>query len=103
MRKPEKKPKSKQEFKRMLINTHIPYELIALSTLRYYGALQEAGQLDVVEQMMNIEQISEQEAIDKCVSIYQAVCDKQSKFSKLYVDLCSPDNLKNLFDHNQKN
>ena len=96
-------PKNKSDFKRQLINEQISYELIALSTMRYYAALQAAGQLDIVEQMMNIERITEQEAIDKCLAIFKAVSDKQAKFSQLYVDLTSPDNLSTLFDEFQKN
>ena len=93
-----KAPKNKSEFNRQLINEQIPYELIALSTLRYYAALQAAGQLDIIEQMMNIERITEQEAIDKCMSIFKAVSEKQAKFSQLYIDLTSPDNLSGMFD-----
>ncbi|MGH1338009.1 MAG: hypothetical protein ACRBFS_17945 [Aureispira sp.] len=103
MKKNSDQPKNKSEFNRELINEHIPYELIALATLRYYAALQESGQLDIVEHMMNIERITEQEAIDKCMSIFKAVSEKQSKFSQLYIDLTSPDNLSELFDEFQKN
>ena len=99
----KKKPKSKAEFKRMLINEHVPHELIALSTLRYYAALQEAGQLDVVENMMRIEQIEEEQAIEKCMKIYKAAVGKQAMFSQLYLDLISPDNLSKLFDEFQQN
>ena len=96
-------PKNKNEFKRKLINDHIPYELIALSTLRYYAALQEAGQLDIVEHVMRIERITEQEAVDKCMNIFKAVSEKQSKFSASYVELLRQDDMSGLFDRIKQN
>jgi hypothetical protein len=101
--KKDHQPSEKSAFQRKLINEHIPYELIALSTLRYYSALQEAGQLDIVELMMQIEQISEQEAVDKCMNIFKAVSEKQSKFSASYVDLLRQDDMSGLFDRIKQN
>ena len=98
-----KMKKLKQEFKRNLINEQIPYELIALSTLRYYAALQAAGQLDIVEHVMRIERITEQEAIDKCLAIFKAVSDEKSKHSERYLDLLKTEDMSGLFDRIKEN
>ena len=103
MKEPKEFYENKNEFQRKLINDHIPYELIALSTLRYYAALQEAGQLDIVEHVMRIERISEQEAVDKCMNIFKAVSEKQFKFSASYVELLRQDDMSGLFDRIKQN
>jgi hypothetical protein len=103
MMKDRNNPKNKSDFKRQLINEQISYELIALSTMRYYAALQAAGQLDIVEQMMNIERITEQEAIDKCLAIFKAVSAEKSKHVEYYLDLLKTEDLSGLFDRIKEN
>ena len=84
-------PKDKSEFKRQLINEHVPYELVAFATMRYYANLQALGLFDIVGNMMDIEGISEQQAIDKCMEILHNVSVTQAKFSKLYTYLTTED------------
>lgn len=87
MKDKNQQKKDKNAFKRKLINEYIPYELIALATLRYYASLQEVGQLDIVEHVMRIEKINEAKAIDRCMSIFKTVSTKQSKLSQSYLVL----------------
>ena len=51
----EQDPKTKQTFQRELINEHLPYELLAFCTVRYYGELQAAGELDIIDLIMFVE------------------------------------------------
>jgi hypothetical protein len=91
--------KSKRELARELINDHVPYELVMLSTLRYYGNLQLIGKLDIVELVMQIEDITEAEAIEKCIDIYKtATIDRGQWLAGLVALTKQEEELNNFFD-----
>ena len=97
-----KEPKNKSEFKRQLVNEHVPYELLVFATLRHYAALQQAGKLDIVEHVMRIEELEEQEAIDKCMEILKRVRDQESSAISNCAGLMRQD-MSGLFDWIQNN
>jgi hypothetical protein len=87
------------KFNRQLINDHVPYELVMLSTLRYYANLQLIGKLDIVELMMQIEDITEAEAIEKCVDIYKTTTiDRGQWLAGLVALTKQEEELNNFFD-----
>lgn len=95
-------PNNKQQFQRELINEHLPYELLAFCTVRYYGELQAAGALDIIDLLMFIEGLSEQEALDKCLQILKQTSERRSKIVQYSADLMRQD-MSGLFDHFKNN
>ena len=97
-----KESKHKSEYKRKLVNEHVPYELYVFATLRYYAQLQAIGKFDLVEHVMRIEELHEQEAIDKCMEILKLVRDRESSAIANCSDLMRQD-MSGLFDWIQNN
>ncbi|MGH1339693.1 MAG: hypothetical protein ACRBFS_26480 [Aureispira sp.] len=97
-----KNRKNKSDYKRKLVNEHVPYELYVFATLRYYAELQAMGKLDLVEHVMRIEELQEQEAIDKCMEVLKRVRDKESSAISNCTDLLRQD-MSGLFDWIQNN
>lgn len=90
--------------KRELINEHLPYELYAFATIRYYAQLQDLGALDVVDLMMHIEGVTEEEALARCLSLLQEMSERRFKFVERNLDLIRRDpDLDFLTDHFKKN
>ena len=75
-----KKDYNKQKLRRQLINEHLPYEVYAMATMRYYAQLQDLGLIDVVEIIMHIESIEEDEAIGRCMAMLKERQLTQSSF-----------------------
>jgi len=75
-----KKEKQKAALKRELLNKHLPYEVYALATMRYYAQLQDLGAIDVVSIMMHIEAISEEEALQRCMNLLKDLQMTQAGF-----------------------
>ena len=97
-----KNRKNKSEYKRKLVNEHVPYELYVFATLRYYAELQKQGKFDLVEHVMRIEELSEQKAIEKCMKVLKRVRDKESSAIANCTDLLRQD-MSGLFDWIQNN
>ena len=70
----------KQQLKRQLINEHLPYEVYALATMRYYAILQDLGMIDVVEIIMHIEEMDEDAAIGRCIDMLKDRQMSQASF-----------------------
>ena len=87
------KKQTKQQLRRQLINEHLPYEVYAYATARYYGQLQELGAIDVVEIMMHIEDIDEKEAIARCLQMLKDLQSKRADFVAILDELLAPDPL----------
>jgi hypothetical protein len=91
MKEQEKKPKSKQEFNRTLINKYLPYELWVFYKLRRYAQMQAAGELDIIDQIMFIEGISEGEAFQQCISLLKHASQERARIVEFVQDVTSRD------------
>ena len=87
------KKKLNSAAKRQLINQHLPYEIYAYATARYYAQLQEAGAIDVVDIMMHIEGIEEKEAIARCIQMLKDLQRTQADFVAILEELFGTDPL----------
>lgn len=102
------KKKLSSAAKRRLINQHLPFEIYAYATARYYGQLQELGAIDVVEIMMHIEGLEEKEAISRCIQMLKDLQATQAEFVATMAELLDPDPLEErmkeaLNNHHKKN
>ena len=70
----------KKQLRRDLINEHLPYEVYAMATMRYYAQLQDLGLINVVDIIMHIESIEEEEAIQRCMTMLKELQITQSSF-----------------------
>ena len=76
----ENQEQQKRRLRRQLINQHLPYEVFALATMRYYAQLQDLGIIDVVEILMHIEDIDEEEAVKRCMEMLKELRMTQKGF-----------------------
>jgi len=79
--------KSKQEQRRHPLNHHLPYELYAFATVRYYAELQALGLLDIVGLIMYIEGLSEMEAMARCLGLLHETNEERFKFVQQSLEL----------------
>lgn len=87
------KKKLNSTARRQLINQHLPYEIYAYATARYYAQLQELGAIDVVDIMMHIEGIEEKEAIARCIQMLKDLQNTRAEFVAILEELLGPDEL----------
>lgn len=90
----EQNKQQKSATRRQLINEYLPFEIYAYATARYYGQLQEAGLIDVVDIMMHIEGIEETEAIARCIQMLKDLQSTHADFVAILAELLGPDSLK---------
>ena len=86
-----KKSKNKHEFNRALINEYLPYELWMFYKLRRYAQMQQAGELDIINQIMFTEQVSEGEAFQQCIELLKHASNERSRIVEFVRDVTSRD------------